>query len=108
MATTMRAIAMITSLPATDPHALVQVELPVSTPGPLDLLVRVKAVSVNPVDVKIRAGAGDQDTPKVLGWDAAGVVEHAGDDVTGFTVGDEVFYAGDLTRPGTNSELHVV
>jgi zinc-binding alcohol dehydrogenase family protein len=85
----------------------VTVEAPV--PGLRDLLVRVKAVSVNPVDVKVRAGAQPPEGgPKILGWDAAGIVEAVGADVSLFKVGDEVFYAGDITRAGTNSELHVV
>ena len=91
------------------PDALLDLELPAPTPGPRDLLVRVRAVSVNPVDTKIRAGS----TPpagqaKVLGWDAAGTVEAVGGEVKRFSVGDEVFYAGDITRPGANAELHVV
>ena len=69
----------------------------------------MKAVSVNPVDTKIRAPKdGVEDPPKVLGWDASGVVEAVGPDVTLFKVGDEVFYAGDLTRPGSNSEFQLI
>lgn len=79
-------------------------------PGPLDLLVRVRAVAVNPVDTKIRAslGEGPHDPPRILGWDAAGVVESVGADVVDFKPGDEVFYAGDLTRPGCNAEFQAV
>ncbi len=89
--------------------SLVDFELPEPVAGPRDLIVRIKAVSINPVDVKARAfpsapGAG----PKVLGFDAAGVVEAVGAEVSLFKVGDEVYYAGDITRPGTNSELHAV
>ncbi|MEV8505720.1 zinc-binding alcohol dehydrogenase family protein [Actinoplanes sp. NPDC051475] len=80
-------------------------ELPVPEPGEHDLLVRVRAVSVNPVDVKVRAGSGE---PKILGYDAAGVVERVGPAVTLFRPGDEVWYAGSIARPGTNSELHLV
>lgn len=72
-----------------------------------DLLVEVKAISVNPVDTKVRAGF-NADTPRVLGWDAVGVVKTVGDTVTLFTPGDEVWYAGALGRPGSNSELQLV
>lgn len=85
-------------------QGLKDVELPVPSPGPRDLRVRVKAVSVNPVDYKVRRSGGD----KVLGWDAAGVVESVGSEVTLFAPGDEVYYAGAIDRPGSNSELHLV
>lgn len=89
--------------------SLVDLELPAPTPGPRDIVVRVKAVSVNPVDVKVRAGwAPDEGKARVLGWDAAGVVEAVGPQATLFKVGDEVYYAGDLSRGGTNAELHAV
>ncbi|HSP43354.1 MAG TPA: zinc-binding alcohol dehydrogenase family protein [Luteolibacter sp.] len=79
-------------------------------PGPADLLVRVQAIAVNPVDTKIRASLGDgpHEPPRILGWDAAGVVEAVGGGVTDFAPGDEVFYAGDLTRPGCNAEWQAV
>lgn len=73
-----------------------------------DLLVEVRGVSLNPVDTKVRGRAEPEGSPKVLGYDAAGVVKQIGSAVTKFKVGDEVFYAGDLTRAGTNSELHAV
>lgn len=89
--------------------ALLDLDVTAPTPGPHDLLVRVKAVSVNPVDVKIRSGSpASEGGPKILGWDASGIVEAVGDAVTLFRPGDEVFYAGDITRPGTNAELHTV
>ena len=75
---------------------------------PRDVLVRVLAVSVNPVDVKQRAALQDSEQPKVLGYDAAGVVEAVGPEVTTLSVGDEVWYAGDITRPGSNAELQAV
>ena len=94
-------------LAATDPLSLVDVDQPMPSPGPRDLLVQVHAVSVNPVDTKVRLrGAGTE--PRVLGWDAAGVVQATGRDVTLFKPGDAVFYAGSITRPGTNSEYHLV
>ncbi|MBM7767790.1 zinc-binding alcohol dehydrogenase family protein [Glutamicibacter nicotianae] len=73
-----------------------------------DILVDVKAVSVNPVDVKIRAGAGGPTDDRVLGWDASGIVLAVGDAVTGYQVGDEVYYAGALGRPGTYAKWHLV
>jgi len=94
-------------LPCADEKSLVDIELPDPTPGPRDLLVEVKAVSVNPVDTKIRRNAPVSE-PRVLGWDAAGVVRAVGAEVGLFKVGDEVFYAGSLTRPGANSQLHLV
>ncbi|GGY00827.1 zinc-binding alcohol dehydrogenase family protein [Massilia dura] len=94
-------------LPIDDPTSLVDMDLPDPAPGPRDLLVRVHAVSVNPVDTKVRRGAAVT-APRVVGWDAAGIVEAVGSDVTAFKPGDEVYYAGSLTRPGSYSELHVV
>lgn len=79
-------------------------------PGPHDLLVEVKAVSVNPVDTKVHAGLRKSGLaqPRVLGWDASGVVLAVGDKVTGFNTGDEVWYAGDITRPGSNSTQQLI
>ncbi|MEV6596976.1 zinc-binding alcohol dehydrogenase family protein [Actinoplanes sp. NPDC051346] len=108
MAELMRAVGYRNSLPISDPSSLLDLELPVPEPGDHDLLVRVKAVSVNPVDVKVRAGNDPQGEPKILGYDAAGVVERVGSAVTLFRPGDEVWYAGSIARPGTNAELHVV
>jgi len=90
----------------TDIAALTDIELPRPSPAGHDLLVKVEAVSVNPVDTKQRkAGSA---APRVLGWDAAGTVEAAGPDVTLFKRGDAVYYAGDVTRPGCDSEFHLV
>ena len=108
MSNTMKTIAMLRSLPISDPEALIEAEMPIPVPGAQDLLVRVKAVSINPVDVKVRTGAGVQQDPKILGWDAAGIVESVGENVSGFVPGDEVYYAGDLTRPGSNAEYQTV
>lgn len=83
-------------------------QLPLAEIGPHDLLVEVRAVSVNPVDTKVRTAAAPQPDPKVPGWDAAGVVRAAGAEAVGLSPGDEVFYAGDLLRPGTDAEFHVV
>lgn len=81
--------------------------VPVPELRPHDLLVRVRAVSVNPVDTKVLKRLGDGES-KQLGYDAAGVVEAVGERASGFAVGDEVYYAGDISRPGTNAELHAV
>jgi zinc-binding alcohol dehydrogenase family protein len=105
----MKAIAYTQSLPIDDPQSLQDIELPEPTPGPHDLLVEVRAISVNPVDTKIRRNVQPEGgQPKVLGWDVAGVVKAVGAEVSLFKVGDEVFYAGALDRPGANSELHRV
>jgi zinc-binding alcohol dehydrogenase family protein len=104
----MRAVAYLHSRPVDAPDAFVDIELERPTPGPRDLLVKVAAVSVNPVDVKTRSGTDPQGTPKVLGYDAAGIVEAVGADVTLFRPGDEVYYAGSNARPGTDSEFHAV
>src|SRR5579859_5735955 len=97
--TTMPAVAYRKSLPVDDPESLLDVELPVPAPGPRDLLVQVEAVAVNPVDYKIRESADPGGEPRVLGWDAAGTVIEAGEQVELFAVGDEVFYAGAIDRP---------
>ncbi|HJV01316.1 MAG TPA: zinc-binding alcohol dehydrogenase family protein [Burkholderiaceae bacterium] len=105
----MKAIAYRHNLPITDADALLDIDLPAPQALGRDLLVEVRAISVNPVDVKIRAGvAPAAGETKVIGWDAAGIVKAVGPDVTLFRPGDAVWYAGSLTRPGTNSELHLV
>jgi NADPH:quinone reductase len=107
----MKAVAITRYLPITDPKAFLDVELPTPTPTGRDLLVAVKAVSINPVDTKIRKSKGQdavEDPPRVLGWDASGVVEAVGPDVTLFSAGDAVYYAGDITRSGSNSEFQLV
>jgi NADPH:quinone reductase-like Zn-dependent oxidoreductase len=105
----MKAIGYIQSLPPSDPNCLFDLELAAPTPGPRDLQVAVRAVSVNPIDTKVRMRAqGTPEQPKILGFDCAGVVQSVGPEVTFFKPGDEVFYAGSILRPGTNSELHLV
>ncbi|HUB89978.1 MAG TPA: zinc-binding alcohol dehydrogenase family protein [Dyella sp.] len=105
----MKAVGYRKSLPINAPKALEDVELPAPLPGPNDLLVRVHAVSVNPVDTKVRAGSAPAaGEVKVLGWDAVGVVEAVGAQASGFAVGDRVWYAGSIKRPGANSERHAV
>jgi zinc-binding alcohol dehydrogenase family protein len=105
----MKAIAYYQSLPADHTEALVDIDLPAPQPGPRDLLVEVRAISVNPVDTKIRQRVTPEaGQPKVLGWDVAGVVVEVGAEVRQFRPGDQVFYAGAIDRAGANSELHVV
>lgn len=95
------------ALPIDNPQALIDISLPVPRPGPRDLLVEVRAVSVNPVDTKVRAGTFTKE-PKILGWDATGIVREVGSEVTLFQPGDEVFYAGSIARTGSYSEFHLV
>ena len=105
----MKAVAYYHSLPADHADALQDVDLPTPTPGPRDLLVEVKAISVNPVDTKIRRNVAPTDgDAKVLGWDASGIVKAVGSEVSLFQPGDQVYYAGAINRAGANSELHVV
>jgi NADPH2:quinone reductase len=105
----MKAIALTRYLPISDPESLQDVELPKPVASGHDVLVRVEAVSVNPVDTKVRSPKPQVEAqPKVLGYDAAGVVEAVGADVTLFQPGDEVYYAGDITRSGSNAQFQVV
>ncbi len=105
----MKAVGYFTPSPIAADQALVDLDIPEPVPGPRDLKVRIEAVSVNPVDTKIRAGvAPPEGSAKILGWDAAGVVTAIGPEVTLFQPGDEVFYAGSIARPGTNAEYHTV
>jgi zinc-binding alcohol dehydrogenase family protein len=105
----MKAVAYRQSLPIDHAESLLDVTIPEPTPGPRDLLVEVKAVSVNPVDTKVRKRAAPPAGElKVLGWDATGIVKAVGPQVTLFKPGDKVWYAGDITRPGSNAELQCV
>ncbi|MDF1837333.1 MAG: zinc-binding alcohol dehydrogenase family protein [Planctomycetota bacterium] len=104
----MKAIGHTQAAPITDENALVSFELDVPEPGPRDLLVEVMGISVNPVDVKVRGARTPEGPHRVLGYDAAGVVQAVGAEVTLFQPGDEVFYAGDITRPGSNAEFQLV
>ena len=105
----MKAVGYSRSLAVSDPNAFAAVDLPMPEPGPRDLRVAVRAVSVNPVDTKIRMRVNPEgkDT-KIIGWDAAGTVDAVGSAVTGFKPGDEVYYSGALDRPGCNSEFHLI
>jgi zinc-binding alcohol dehydrogenase family protein len=106
----MKAVGYRHPQPIDHPEALVDIELPEPVARGHDILVEVRAVSVNPVDTKIRQAAGPlgDDAYRVLGWDAAGVVRAVGEHATLFKPGDQVMYAGTLLRPGTNAELHLV
>lgn len=105
----MRAVGYKTAGPITRANALEDIDLPRPAPQEHDILVEVKAVSVNPVDTKVRTretlAPGEW---KVLGWDAVGRVVETGNAVTEFKIGDEVYYAGSIARPGTNSQFHLV
>ncbi len=105
----MKAVGYHKSLPISDAQSLIDVDLPVPTASGRDLRVAVKAISVNPVDTKMRVRAAPPDgQTAVLGWDVAGVVDAVGPDVTMFKPGDEVWYAGAIDRPGANAQLHLV
>ena len=105
----MKAVGYKRSLPIENPSALLDIELPVPVAANRDLLVEVRAISVNPVDVKVRMRARpEKEEYKVLGWDAAGIVKEVAPDATLFKPGDEVYYAGSIARQGANSEFHVV
>jgi len=94
-------------LPIEDPRALYEMELPRPEPQARDLLVRIEAIAVNPVDSKLRLGV-QPNVPRVLGWDAVGTVEAVGEAVELFKVGDKVWYAGDITRQGSYAEYGIV
>ena len=105
----MKAVGFLQSLPADDPRALLDLDLPEPIASGRDLLIEVRAVSVNPVDTKLRRNAAPADgSPRVLGFDASGVILAKGPQCTLFEVGDEVFYAGTLLRQGSNAQLQLV
>jgi len=109
----MKAVAFRQYLPIDNRDAFLDVEFPQPVPTGRDVLVSVKAVAVNPVDTKVRRGLRNpadavEDPPRVIGWDASGVVEAVGPDATLFKPGDQVWYAGDITRPGSNAEFQLV
>lgn len=105
----MKAIGLYQYLPIENEKSLVDVQIDVQEPKGRDLLVAVRALSVNPVDAKVRTSQGKTESqPRILGWDAAGEVVAIGENVTHYSVGDRVFYAGDITRPGSNCEYQLV
>jgi len=107
----MKAIGFKQSLPISEENSFIQFEIEKPRPTGYDLLVKVAANAVNPVDFKIRKRAAKDtvlDTPKIIGWDAVGTVEAVGEKTSKFKVGDAVFYAGDITRSGSNAEFQLV
>ena len=104
----MKAIGYKKAGPVSAKDSLIEFETQAPALRPKDLLVEVKGISVNPVDVKVRASMEPESEVKIIGYDASGIVRQTGGEVTGFKVGDEVYYAGDITRPGTNADLHAV
>ncbi len=105
----MKAVGLTHYLPISDPNSLFDFEAKKPSPRSHDLLVQVKAISVNPVDTKVRAPKElVEREPKILGWDASGIIIAVGKDVTLFKKGDEVFYAGDITRQGSNAQFQNV
>ncbi|PIB35291.1 NADPH:quinone reductase [Reichenbachiella sp. 5M10] len=107
----MKAIGFKQSLPITAQDSFIAFETDKPSPTGHDLLVKIKAISVNPVDFKIRTSAAKDktlDIPKIIGWDAVGTVEAVGEATSNFNIGDEVYYAGDLTRSGSNAEYQLV
>jgi NADPH:quinone reductase len=105
-----KAVGYKQPLPISNPESLLDIDIPERAPGPRDLLVRIEAVSVNPADTKLRASSGPVagEEYRILGFDAAGVVDSVGPEVTLFKPGDEVWYAGSVLRQGTNAEYHRV
>ena len=105
----MRAVGFNAPQPITAETSLIDIDLPMPEAAGRDLLVEIKAVSVNPVDTKVRASAPvETGQHRVLGYDAAGIVKAVGSDVKLFKPGDEVYYAGAINRPGTNAQFHLV
>ncbi|TLQ05208.1 zinc-binding alcohol dehydrogenase family protein [Pediococcus stilesii] len=104
----MWAIGFQEHLPIDDKNSLFKFEMDMPVPEKHDLLIKVEAVSVNPVDIAVRKGTEKLTEPKVIGWDAVGTIIEKGRDVTLFNVGDRVFYAGSFKRPGSNSEYQLV
>ena len=104
----MKAIGYQKAGPIDQDEGLTDITLPMPELRPHDVMVQVKGISLNPVDCKIRSNISPESGYKVIGYDACGTIAEVGSDVTNFSIGDDVFYAGDLTRPGTNSEFHAV
>jgi len=107
----MNAIGFKRSLPISEKDSFIAFDTEIPTPTGYDLLVKIEAISVNPVDYKIRQNAAKDtvlDSPKIIGWDAVGIVEAVGDTTSKFGVGDQVYYAGDITRSGSNAEYQLI
>lgn len=105
----MKAVGLTEYLPIDDKNSLRDIELSMPIATGRDILVEVKAVSVNPVDTKVRSPKDTiEKTPRILGWDVSGTIVAVGESVTAYQIGDDVFYAGDITRSGCNAEFHLV
>jgi NADPH2:quinone reductase len=104
----MKAIGLYENLPIDDERSLADVEIPKPTAKGRDLLVKVMAISVNPIDTKMRKNRATVNGPQILGWDVAGIVEEVGGECEFFKLGDQVYYAGELSRQGCNAEFHLV
>lgn len=107
----MKAIGFKQSLPINEANSFIEFETEKPTPNGYDLLIKISAISVNPVDYKIRQNSAKDQTlevPKIIGWDAVGTVEAVGEKTSRFKVGDQVYYAGDITRSGSNAEFQLV
>lgn len=108
---TMKAVGFKKSLPIEQENSFIDFETEVPEPGKRDILVKIKAIAVNPVDYKVRQSSAKDaplNEPKIIGWDASGIVEKVGKKVSLFKKGDEVFYSGDITRPGCYAEYQIV
>ena len=109
--TYMKAVGFKTSFPITEKESFIDFETTKPTPKEHELLVKIRAVSVNPIDFKIRQNSAKDtvlEKPKIIGWDAVGVVEAVGENTSLFNIGDEVYYAGDITKQGSNAEYQVI
>lgn len=107
----MKAIGFRTSLPITDENSFITFETAKPLANGRNLLVKIAAIAVNPVDFKVRQNSAKDkvlETPKIIGWDAVGTVEAVGDQVSLFKVGDEVYYAGDINKDGSNAEYQLI
>lgn len=107
----MKAIGFKTSLAIAEKDSFIEFETSKPVPAAHDLLVKIDAISVNPVDFKVRQSSAKDtvlESPKIIGWDAVGIVEAVGENVTLFKKGDEVYYAGDITKQGSNAEYQVI
>lgn len=105
----MKAVGAYRYLPISNPESLVDLYIEKPVPTGRDLLVEVKAISVNPADLGVREKNNyEEESPKILGWDVAGIVEQVGPECQLFKPGDEIYYAGSVARPGANSEFHLV
>ncbi len=107
----MKAVGFKTSLPVHNPDSFIDFETEIPLPKGRDLLVKISAISVNPVDFKIRQNSAKDkllEMPKIIGWDACGIVEAIGDEVALFKKGDAVYYAGDINKPGSNAEYQLI